>query len=201
MSGDLPEFIAEERRLSMYGKDVLLESFRFQSRKTGELITDKFLLFGSDARPVVIFPLTERNEVVVLNHYRYATRCEVLELPGGTEKCLSELDVAHTELKEETGYVSESVEPVGEEARRIWFDPASCKVPFVPMLARNCEKTDEPKLADNEFFSVVLIPVTEWLAMIMDGRVCDSKSIATTFLALPHLGLEYKKGVWERPIL
>jgi ADP-ribose pyrophosphatase len=61
------------------------------------------------AKGVCILPITKDNEVVCLKQYRHALKSWEWELPAGTidRKDSSPLEVAKTELQEETGYSAE----------------------------------------------------------------------------------------------
>ncbi len=65
----------------------------------------------------------------------------------------------------------------------MWFEPASVRVSYVPLLALDCVFEKEPTPDPNEVIEVVIIPYDEWIELINCGAVEDDKSIAVTFLA------------------
>jgi ADP-ribose pyrophosphatase len=106
-------------------------------------------LFEAKDKPVIVFPLTENKEVVAVKHFRYGANCVVLEVPGGNvEGKMTRKETAKKELLQETGYTSDNIIPVGPET---WFDPASFRVHFFPMLASNCRKVSEPRPEKTEY--------------------------------------------------
>jgi ADP-ribose pyrophosphatase len=72
----------------------------------GEQKTFSYLDF---AKGVCIFAITEKNEVLCLKQYRHALKSWEWELPAGSidSDDLAPLEVAKSELEEETGYVAE----------------------------------------------------------------------------------------------
>lgn len=179
-----PELLAERDIIEKYGKRILERDFKFPS---GEV--EDFLCWGGKTIPVIIFPLTKNNEVVVVRQFRYAGNEFTLEIPGGNPDLLTEgaEEAGRREFEEETGYTAEEFIKLGGPP--IWFDPASCVTPFVPILALGCQKTKEPKLDKREIGAITIVPIKKWVEMIRQGKVCDSKTIATTFLALLYPNL------------
>lgn len=179
-----PEMVKEEVLLKKYGKTVLSREFRLPDGSMSD-----FVIWGGSVTPSIVFPLTTRNEVVALRHFRYAPgRGEfILELPGGVPDESKELDIniASRELAEETGYVAERVVKLGAPRP---FEPAACITSFTPILALGCIRVGEPKPDKTEFFEVVIFPLQEWVDMLYRDEVRDPKTIATTILALHHLG-------------
>ena len=160
-------------------------------------MTDDFLLFGSVSRDsngevvydkpsAVVFPLTSEGKVVVLRHFRYPVRGWLFELPGGNDDGNLQR-IAKTELGEETGYAADDRSIEYLSCQNYWFDPASSKSRYRPVLARNCVKCRAPLRKPNEFFYPEEIELSEWQRMVIVGEVLDSKSIVTTMLALERL--------------
>lgn len=179
---ECPKMVDEEISRKKYGKVIVKRKFELPNGK----IID-YLLWGGTTVPSIIFSVTPNKEVIALKQFRYAINDVVVELPGGNpnEDETAE-EVARKELKEETGYSAESFTILGPS---IWFDPASCITPYVPILATGCQKICEPKMDKTEFAEIILYPLSDWINKIYDGEILDSKSIAVTFLALPHLGV------------
>jgi len=169
--------------LERFGKTVFEQKFR---RTDGKV--DCFFLFGSKTIPVIVFPLTEKNEVIAVRQFRYGANDWVIEVPGGivegniTEKSIKES--AKRELLEETGFTSKTCVPVGSPT---WFDPASFRVSFFPMLALKCWEECQPSLEETEVSKTLLIPFRQWVGKIKSGEICDSKTVAITMMVLCHL--------------
>lgn len=165
-----------------YGKRVTWETFRLADGSQ-----ERFLLLDADVRPCLVFPVTEAGEVIALRHFRYAANEEIWELPGGAVQPGQSLeDGARQELLEETGYAAASLRPLA--GRPVWFDPGTYKVAFAVYLALGCKKVAEPTPDPSEHLSAHILSLERWLALIAAGEVVDAKTLATTLLALPHLG-------------
>ena len=168
-----------------WGRHIFTQTFTFPSGKT-----DEFFVFETlkKDRPVIVFPLTVEREVIAIRQFRFGAGEVVLELPGGVPKPYHRTpgDTLHDELMEETGYRPGRVVPLG--ADWLWFEPASLRVQYVPLLALGCVFEKEPEPDPNEVIEVVKIPYTEWIELIRNGEVRDDKSIALTFLASLHFG-------------
>lgn len=169
---------------AVFGKLAIEQDFR--NTKTGDIET--FLLFdykqGTPAS--IIFPLTPKQEVVAIRQFRYGVNECVYELPGGIpELGDSPEDVVKRELKEETGFVPDMIRVLAP--RPVWFEPANLTWGYWPCLGINCKEVGPTEHEQTEHTAVELFSVRDWLGMIRDGLVCDSKSIATTFLALAYI--------------
>lgn len=182
---NLPKAGREVEVLNSYGKILFNQDFEYPDGKTHQ-----FLLFKSaTGSPVVIFPLTEKKEVIALNQFRHAANQCVIELPGGNSKNPQETpeEIAGNELLEETGFKSEKIARLGFE--KIWFEPFFLRVSYIPILALDCVCVKPQQLDETEVIETKLFPLKEWIRMIFSGEITDSKSIAITFKALPYLGI------------
>lgn len=142
---------------------------------------------GVKIRPIVpsiVFPITEKGEVIAVKQFRYGANRLILELPGGCpENNESFEETAKKELLQETGYQAEEIIRL---SKPLWFEPTACLNPYMPLLAINCKKIKELQLDETEILEVSVIPLEKWFSKIFSGEISDSKSIATTLLALPH---------------
>lgn len=178
-----PKMVHEEISRKQFGKVIIERKFELPSGK----VIDYFN-WGGTTIPSIIFPVTPNKEVVALKQFRYGINNIVVELPGGCPfEDETAKEIARKELEEETGYSAESFTNLGPS---IWFEPANCTTPYVPILATGCQKICEPQMDETEFAEVILYPLLDWIKKIHDGEIRDSKSIAVTFLALPHLGVK-----------
>jgi ADP-ribose pyrophosphatase len=174
-----PKLLKEEILEGKYGKNPILRDFKLPSGK----IFDFYCFNGVVS--VIVLPLTKNNEVVAIKQFRFAANSPVIEIPGGNKGKLTAERCAQKELADETGYVSKQIHIF----KKVWIDPAALVVPFIPALAIKCEQKQQTKLDETELTETLLIPLNKWQDMIMSGEVNDSKTIATTFLALKYLGL------------
>ena len=182
----VPELIRTEVIIDKYGKQVVGRYFRCPDGQVRE-----FLVWGGTVVPSIILPITGDRKVIAVKQFRYAANEFVIELPGGCpDRGEGFEEIAKKELLEETGYVAQAVIRLIESA--VWFEPAACWTPYVPLLAIDCEKKKDPCPDASEIIEVVTINLSQWIEMIYRGEVRDSKSIAITMLALPHLGISLK---------
>jgi len=172
---------------SRWGKELVSQEYEHPVTKKREDYV--FLSYGKS--PVIVFAITESNEVILIRVFRHAAGRVFLELPGGVPEVDEPLDkTAERELLEETGYQAEKVFPLADE---IWFDPQSVGFPFHPFLALGCVKTDSA-LDAVEHTEVVAMPIQNWIQMVMNAEISDSKSIAVTMLALRHAGFSLHRS-------
>jgi ADP-ribose pyrophosphatase len=170
-----------------FGKALISQQFS-KPGKPGEEI--EFCLFDWPVIPSIVMPVTKNGEVVAVKQFRYGANRVIIEFPGGNPKPgQTSEDVAFAEVEEETGY---KVGELMSLAPPIYFEPAFMVAPYQPFLARYCTPTGKQKLDPEEYLEVMKVPLREWIQMIRRGAVQDSKTIAMTFLALRHLGVEFK---------
>lgn len=169
-----------------YGKEMIEQKYVLPNG-----ITDSFVMFRAKTAPAaaIVFPLTSEMEVVAVNQFRYGADEVIIEIPGGNPKGLeSPEEIISAELAEETGYRPKKV-IVMNSNRKYWFDPASMRAWYVPVLALGCEKVGEPNPDPTESLETIVIPIDKWLSMIRNGEITDSKTITLTMLAMFDLGL------------
>ncbi len=124
---------------------------------------------------VAVVPLTDSGCVVCVRQYRYALGRVTLEIPAGKFDYIGEDHEAAAlrELREETGYITEYLTPIGN----LSTSPALLTEIIYLYLA---EHMTPGELApdDDEFLELVEIPLDELVDMILRGEVEDSKTQA-----------------------
>ncbi len=124
---------------------------------------------------VAVVPLTDDGRVVCVRQYRYALGRVTLEIPAGK---LDSIDEDHTEaalreLREETGYTTDRLTPIGNLAT----SPALLTEIIYLYLAEHM--TPGPVDPDeDEFLELVEIPLEELVNMILAGEIEDAKTQA-----------------------
>lgn len=124
--------------------------------------------------------LTREREVVLVRQYRHGLGGPSLELPAGVlEANEVPLDGARRELREESGFEAESLEPLivtsPEPARN------STRAHF--FFARGAVRVSELALDSSEDLEVLLVPVAELLELIDTGQILHAAHIAAILLA------------------
>ena len=114
--------------------------------------------------------LTEDNQIVLKNEYRYCYDRELIELPSGifedNEK--DPLIVAKRELLEETGYASDDWIYLGDTIE----NSAKLTNTIHLYLAKDCKKVSDQHLDKTEDIDVLIIPFDEAVNMVMENKVC-----------------------------
>ncbi len=138
---------------------------------------------------VVLVPVTDAGELVLIDQYRPAIKKRVIELPAGLsgddEKAGEELsEAAHRELLEETGYVAQSMEYLIEGP--ISSGLSTEVVTF--FRASGLKKEGEGGGDDSEDITVHLVPldtVVDWVRKRIQDTGCtvDPKVFAGIFWA------------------
>jgi ADP-ribose pyrophosphatase len=132
---------------------------------------------------VVIIPIDENGNVLLVRQYRHATGGDLLELPAGTLEENENPEVcAAREIREETGMAAREFTKLGE----FYLAPGYSTELMVVFLARGL--SHDPLEADaDEFLSVESVPIVEAIQMAERGEIPDAKSLAALFLAKPSL--------------
>jgi ADP-ribose pyrophosphatase len=128
---------------------------------------------------VVVIPVDEHGNILLVRQYRHATGGDLLELPAGTLDEDEDPDVcAAREIREETGMAAGSLKKLGE----FYLAPGYSDEFMIVYLAT--ELSDSPLDADDdEFLSLEAVPISEAIRMAERGQIPDAKSLAALFLA------------------
>ena len=131
---------------------------------------------------VVILPQIDKNNIILIRQWRYATGRELIELPAGK----LELDedpfaCAKRELTEETGYEAQNWKSLGY----IYTSPGFCNEKLFLYKATDLiykgTHFDEFETIEN-----LVTPIAQAYKMISSGEIVDSKTIC----ALCHAKIE-----------
>ena len=123
---------------------------------------------------VCVVPLTDEMEVVAVKQYRYPIGRVTIEIPAGKlDAGENILDAAKRELSEETGVESADIEYIGGLYPSVAYTDEIIHMYVAKNLVYGEAHTD-----DDEFLNVVKIPLKEFVQMVMDGQIQDSKTMA-----------------------
>lgn len=124
---------------------------------------------------VVVVPMVSPDEVCLVEVVRVAVGETLLELPAGTRDHGDEppIDTAARELAEETGYRARRIEPAGE----LWMSPGIMRERMHLFVAHDLTP-GEQALEPGELIQTRVVPWSEAVAMCLDGRIHDAKSVA-----------------------
>jgi len=127
---------------------------------------------------VVVVPLVSPAEVCLVEVVRVAVRRTLLELPAGTlDREESLVAAAGRELTEETGYRAGRLEPVGS----FWMSPGILRERMHMFLATHLTAGPQA-LEPGERITPRVVSWQEAVAMCLDGRIDDAKTVAGILL-------------------
>lgn len=121
---------------------------------------------------VCVVPLTDDNQVLMVEQFRYPYSEVVLEIPAGKRDGDEEpLKCGIRELKEETGAVAENIEFLGE----LYPSPGYCDEIIYMYLATGLSfgETDPD---EDEFLNIKKIPLKTAVDMVLKGEIKDAKT-------------------------
>lgn len=123
---------------------------------------------------VSVAALTDNDELIFVRQYRYPYGRVLLELPAGKlEKGEDPLTAGIRELEEECGVVADKIISLGT----VYPTVAYCSEIIYLYGAYGLKETKQ-HLDEDEFLSTEKIPLKEAVAMVMNGEISDSKTVA-----------------------
>jgi ADP-ribose pyrophosphatase len=123
---------------------------------------------------VVLVPVTKKKEIIFVKQWRRAIEKRVIELPAGTlEAGEAPKLCAQRELREETGFRSEKILPLGG----FYSAPGYCTEYLHLFLALDLE-ADPLEADDDEAIDLLFFSLEKTMEMIESGEICDAKTIA-----------------------
>lgn len=122
----------------------------------------------------VVVPVTEEGKIVLVKQFRYPLQQLLLELPAGKLEPNEDPAVcAERELKEETGYGSAKIEPLGE----IFTSPGFCTEKLYMFVATGLIKGEFSREEGEEGMEIFEYSMEEIDKMIAAGVIVDAKTI------------------------
>lgn len=132
-----------------------------------------------------VFALTKDKKVVMVRQYRHGLGVISIETPGGVVDEGEDPSAAVArELKEETGYVAEKVEPLG----KVSGNPATTNNYMYMFLATGCEKVEEQSLDETEDVEVLVYSLEEIKQLIRDNKIVQSLHLSCMLYGLERIG-------------
>lgn len=123
---------------------------------------------------VAVVPLFDDGRVLLERQFRYPHRREFIEIPAGKlEPGEPPLDTAKRELLEETGYVAQEWTRLGVIHTAIAYTDEAIELFVAKQLSLQKRSLDQ-----GEFLEVFSVPFDKAVAMVLEGRITDAKSVA-----------------------
>jgi folate-binding protein YgfZ len=161
--------------------EVLLETKRFRVVRVTEPCTDGSRREREVVRhpgSVVIVPVVSAHEICLVEVVRVAVGRTLLELPAGTLDRVESLEeAARRELAEETGYRAGRIELAGA----MWMSPGILRERMHLFVAEDLVAGPQA-LEPGEQIRTRVVTWDEAIAMCLDGRIDDAKTIAGLLL-------------------
>ncbi len=124
---------------------------------------------------VAVVPLFDDGRVLLERQFRYPHHKEFIEVPAGKrEPNEPHLETAQRELLEETGYSADEWKRLG-----VMHTSIACMDEAIELfVARKLKKERSAELEAGEFLETLVVPFDDAIAMVKDGRITDSKTMA-----------------------
>ncbi|WP_428389417.1 NUDIX hydrolase [Mucisphaera sp.] len=128
---------------------------------------------------VVVLPLFENRDVLLIRNHRFALDLELWELPAGTiDPGEDPLTCAGRELEEETGYRAQTIQPLTDFVTC----PGLCTERIHAFLATNLTRTQQ-SLDPTERIIPERRSWIQTMQMIREGTIADAKTITALLYA------------------
>lgn len=129
---------------------------------------------------VIILPVTDSNEIVLVKQWRQAAAKVLLEAASGTrEPGEDPLSTAKRELREETGFSAEEFSELGGS----WVAPGYSTEFTHAYLARNLTRNPLPQ-DESEDIHTTMVSIDEVPGLIRSGQLQDQMTIAVYYMAM-----------------
>jgi ADP-ribose pyrophosphatase len=130
-----------------------------------------------------IVAVTDAREVVLIWQYRHGTDALSLEVPGGVVDAGEDpRDAARRELREETGYEADALEPLVVVHPNPALQGNQCHA----FVARGARLAGPPQFDEGEECEVVLVPLADLPELLDSGRITHSLAIVALERFLRH---------------
>jgi ADP-ribose pyrophosphatase len=143
----------------------------------GKIVEDYYVSKLGDVSMVVA--ITKNKEIVFVRQYKHGARQLTTELPAGRIGDKTPQEAAIAELQEETGFIVDSLIPIGFTLSI----PSKDSTKVYGFVVKDVEIKTKQNFDENEDIEVILVPLSELDKYILSGEFNGSDSIAILHLA------------------
>lgn len=137
-----------------------------------------------DSKPsICIVGITDENKIIFVELVRYTNQIRSLEIPAGGSDGDQIIDAARRELREETGYVCETIEIIGKYYPMNGIFSETC----FTLLASGLRKTNKDERAEEGITKVEEYSIEEVTERIKNNEISDGQTLASLMQALVYL--------------
>ena len=166
----MSEFTVENRELIYRGKIIDFYKDTIGLPDGRKAIWDYIDHKGAAA----VVPVDNEGNIILVSQFRNAIKKQTLEIPaGGINIGEDPKECAIRELEEETGYTVEKIEHLIDIATAIAYCNEIIYVYYVEVGELKKQNLDE-----DEFVEVKKYSLEQIETMILDGTICDTKTIS-----------------------
>ncbi len=134
---------------------------------------------------VAVVAVDDEENLILVEQYRKPYERNLLEIPAGKLDKGEDIELCgRRELEEETGYIADKFEYLGECYPSVGYTNEIIRI----FLATKLTKTSQ-HLDDDEFLNVYKIPIKEMLSRIMNNEIADAKTVMGIMKAAVKLGI------------
>ena len=133
---------------------------------------------------VFVVAVTDDDEVVLVDLFRYTTQRMSTEVPAGGSDGEDPLLAAQRELREEAGLEADE----WTELTRMFALNGVCNAPAVVFLARGLREVEGAAPEEEGITGVRRVPWAETMRMVRDREIDDGESLAALMCAAIELG-------------
>jgi ADP-ribose pyrophosphatase len=172
------QLISQEKIFSApYG--VQIDNWKFMTHRAEE----HDFIIRREKDFIILFAITEKNEVLVLHEYFPANKKKLVSLVGGiVDEGFNHRETAEKELLEETGYGAEDFVYLGELSRGKYSSGI-----MYSYLATGAKKIKEQDLEPTEDIQLELVPLDKFRNMLKNNEIGCVFEVATSYQSLDHL--------------
>lgn len=147
-----------------------VDEVTFETRN-GQAVSKPMVTHGGS---VIILPVMDDGQVVMIKNYRFSVDERLWELPAGTlDGGEDPLECARREIIEETGYEAGKLEAI----HSFYPAPGMTNERMHAFIARDLKHVGQD-LEDTEDIEVVVLKHDEVMGLIHTGEIIDGKTIA-----------------------